>query len=96
MVVAILSEAMQVNVIRICLLLTVLGFSLNMGCARTLQQNFEPPGTIFQQKLRARLHDPYPSDDLGPPLVGVRPREFNQPYAEARDSQILPKGFERN
>lgn len=63
------------------------------GCRRMLQDSMQPPGTVFQQRNRAVLFDPYPSDDFGPPIVGGRPREFNQPFAEARGNQILPKGY---
>ncbi|MEZ6136049.1 MAG: membrane or secreted protein [Pirellulaceae bacterium] len=40
-------------------------------------------GTIERQKARAAVHDPYPLNDLGPEVVGGRPREFYAPQPEA-------------
>lgn len=40
------------------------------------------PGTIQQQRLGAALHDPYADPNLGPEVVGSRPREFQKPLAE--------------
>ena len=36
-------------------------------------------GTIYEQGNRATLHDPFPDNDLGAPVVGIRPREFSTP-----------------
>ena len=35
-----------------------------------------------QQQFDASLHDPYADNDLGPEVVGSRPREFREPLAE--------------
>ncbi len=61
------------------------------GCQNSLQQNLQPPGTIWQQRNRAVQFDPYPIDHMGPPIVGGRPREFGKPLAEAYDNQLYPK-----
>lgn len=58
------------------------------GCHMT--PNFGPQGTIGMQRNFAVLHDPFPSDDLGPPIVGGRPKGFEQPWAEARSNQDSP------
>ena len=55
------------------------------GCY--LRPNFGPPGTIGMQRSRAVLHDPYPSNELGPPIVGGRPRGFDNPQAQAENLQ---------
>ena len=55
------------------------------GCY--LRPNFGPPGTIGMQRSRAVLHDPYPSDELGPPVVGGRPRGFERAQAEPTNLQ---------
>ena len=39
-------------------------------------------GTIDRQKARAVVHDPYPLNDIGPEVIGGRPREFYNPPAE--------------
>ena len=51
------------------------------GCASDGSFLFNP-GTIQQQRLRATVHDPYSDQDLGPEVVGGRPRDFQQPLAE--------------
>ncbi len=78
---------------RWCLILVGMCVFSCVGCGRILQGSLQPPGTVFQQRNRAVLFDPYPSDDFGPPIVGGRPREFSQPFAEARGNQILPKAY---
>jgi len=42
-----------------------------------------PPGTINEQRNRATLHDPFPETDIGPDIIGGRPREFDRPLPEA-------------
>lgn len=57
------------------------------GCY--LRPNFGPPGTIGMQRSRAVVHDPFPSDDLGPRIVGGRPKGFDRPQAEAENLQEI-------
>jgi hypothetical protein len=59
-------------------LLLVAGLTMT-GCYRP---NFRHPGNTPYQSHQATLHDPYPDDDLGPEVVGGRPREFQKPLAE--------------
>jgi hypothetical protein len=40
------------------------------------------PGPIYQQQQNASIHDPYALDELGPEIVGSRPRDFQKPLAE--------------
>jgi hypothetical protein len=40
------------------------------------------PGNIYSQRLRATIHDPYSDQDLGPEVVGGRPRDYQQQLAE--------------
>lgn len=61
-----------------------------VGCQNGLQQNLQPPGTIWQQRNRAVQFDPYPIDHMGPAIVGGRPREYGKPLAEAYDNQLYP------
>ncbi len=39
-------------------------------------------GSTERQKSRAVIHDPYPLNDIGPEVVGGRPREFYNPQSE--------------
>jgi hypothetical protein len=55
-----------------------------------MRPNFGSPGTIGMQRSRAVLFDPFPKNDLGPPVVGGRPREFDTPLSEATDLQGSP------
>lgn len=57
-------------------------------------------GTIDRQKARASVHDPYPLNDIGPEVIGGRPREFMIPRSEAaREANVplqyrnLPPGY---
>lgn len=71
----------------ILLAFVLLSFSL-VGCQNGFQQNMQPPGTIWQQRNRAVMFDPYPIDHMGPSIVGGRPREFGKPLPEAYDNQL--------
>lgn len=68
------------------------------GCANRQGWGFgSGQGTIDRQKARAAVHDPYPLNDIGPEVVGGRPREYYNPQAEvvrshAVDNQ-LPQSF---
>jgi hypothetical protein len=45
-------------------------------------------GSIDRQKARAVTFDPFPLNDIGPPIVGGRPREFSNPMAEAQRNEL--------
>jgi hypothetical protein len=50
-------------------------------------------GTMDRQKSRAAVHDPYPFNDIGPPVVGGRPREFSTPRSEATREANIPRQY---
>lgn len=75
----------------VCLLGLWIVSLLLTGCQNGLQQNLQPPGTIWQQRNRAVQFDPYPVDHMGPAIVGGRPRDFSKPLPEAFDNQLVPK-----
>ncbi len=52
------------------------------GCCRTAMPSWSHPGTADAQRCRALRYDPYPENEPGPAVVGVRPREFDQPPPE--------------
>ena len=52
------------------------------GCASGGGFNFFNPGNIYQQRIRATIHDPYSDQDLGPEVVGGRPRDYQQQLPE--------------
>jgi hypothetical protein len=51
------------------------------GCALPPPQ-FSAPGPAVYQQKRAQLFDPYPENDVGPPVVGGRPQSYENPIAE--------------
>ncbi len=51
----------------------------------------EAPGTIYYQRSRAVVHDPFPDNSIGPPVVGGRPAGFEKPLADPIKSQLVPK-----
>ena len=48
-----------------------------------------PAGTLTYQRQNATLHDPYSDNELGPEVVGGRPREFQKPLPEPVRSRWL-------
>ena len=60
-----------------------------MGCASRPGWGFSwGQGTTNRQKSRAAVHDPFPLNDIGPEVVGGRPREYFNPQAEAARHQV--------
>ena len=52
-------------------------------------------GSEDRQKYRAASFDPYPLNDIGPEVVGGRPRGFMNPLPEANRNQIQSKATRR-
>jgi len=48
-------------------------------------------GSIDRQKNRAVTFDPYPLNDIGPPIVGGRPREHANPLPEAARNELTAR-----
>jgi hypothetical protein len=51
------------------------------GCV-TGRPNLAHPGNLQTQRFNAIAHDPYADPDLGPEVVGGRPRDFQKNLAE--------------
>ena len=77
---------------------------LGSGCANRPRWGLPTgQGTVQQQNTRAAVHDPFPLNDIGPEVVGGRPRGYMNPLPEAKRNQItgpvdrpydrLPPGF---
>lgn len=63
------------------------------GCASRTGWGFPwGQGTVDRQKSRAAAYDPYPLNDIGPEVLGGRPRDFMTPLPEAKRAQIGPTG----
>ena len=72
-----------------------LGFLMFISTGCRTQPNWGPQGTIGQQRSNAIQHDPFPSDDLAPPILGGRPAGFEQPKSEAVIAQGSPFSSKR-
>ena len=60
---------------------------MTIGCER-YRLRTGPPGTINEQRNRATIHDPFPETEVGPEVVGGRPREFDRPLPEAERNPL--------
>jgi hypothetical protein len=70
----------------VALLLTSIG-----GCAPEmagLRQSFAHPGPAAYQRAQAIQHDPYVLNDVGPEVVGGRPREYMIPVNEVERARL--------
>jgi hypothetical protein len=52
------------------------------GCCHTARPDWAHPGGTEVQQKRALRYDPYPENEPGPALTGVRPREYESPPPE--------------
>jgi hypothetical protein len=60
-----------------------LGFLIGMGgCKTTKTPDLFNPGTAEYQQRQAVRFDPYPDPNIGPEIVGGRPRDYQQPIPE--------------
>lgn len=73
------------NVFLMTLLLQMVVVS---GC--NIRPDLRPPGDIYRQRFDAVVHDPFPSDQLGPAIEGARPMEYARPLDEATGLQTNP------
>src|SRR5207342_666780 len=61
------------------------------GCApemASLRQSFAHPGPAAYQRQQAIHHDPYVLNDVGPEVVGGRPREYMTPLNESERANL--------
>lgn len=58
------------------------------GCTLPNRQS-QPARSMGQQQLDATQFDPYADNDVGPEIVGARPRDFQRPASEA----VRARGF---
>ena len=45
------------------------------------------PGSAGYQRANALQYDPYPLDDVAPPVAGTRPKEYDRPIPEVKRGQ---------
>ena len=76
-----------------CALLCALLLPLSACSTAVHKPRLLHPGPAGYQRAIAEQYDPYPLNDLGPEIVGGRPREFQKPQDEvSRARQLLPFG----
>jgi hypothetical protein len=69
--------------VRSIVLLVMSLVSLGMGgCVGTGTRDIFHPGDEKTQVARSQYFDPYPEPDLGPPIVGGRPPDYESPRDE--------------
>lgn len=79
-----MDETMSIR--KLLLLVVLLGcFS---GC--NYRPLFGPQGPMQVQQQKSNIHDPFPSNELGPAIDGVRPLGFEQPRSEVSSLQQSP------
>jgi hypothetical protein len=52
------------------------------GCQSTSPPSLTHPGSAKAQQNQAVRFDPYPENEMGPAMVGVRPRAYENPIPE--------------
>ena len=61
-----------------------------LGCGPQVRMpNFLHPGNLASQRFDAIVHDPYPLDDVGPPVEGGRPLGYQKPVPEVVRGRLL-------
>jgi len=59
------------------------------GCPTVRMPQLAGPGSAGYQRSNALQFDPYPLDDVAPPVAGGRPREYDRPIPEVKRGQIF-------
>jgi|SRR3954470_15014772 hypothetical protein len=75
---------------RTIVVVAILATSLS-GCAPELAglgQSIAHPGPAAYQRAQAIQHDPYVLNDVGPEVVGGRPREYQIPVNEVERARL--------
>jgi hypothetical protein len=57
------------------------------GCPTVRMPQLYHPGSAGYQRANALQFDPYPLDDVAPPVAGGRPREYDRPVPEVKRGQ---------
>ncbi len=60
------------------------------GC-RTDGRLLPPAGSIEKQRFSSTVFDPYTDNDIGPEVVGGRPKDFQKPLPDSDRSRLLQK-----
>lgn len=75
--------------IRCKLAILVLGAACLAGCRSDGRSLFAPPGSVAKQRSNAIVHDPYADNEIGPEVVGARPKDYQDPLSETDRSRLM-------
>ncbi len=59
-----------------------------LGCRSTAMPTIVPSGSAEYQQQVGNKFDPYPDPDVGPPVVGGRPRDYQNPVSEPQRARF--------
>ena len=59
------------------------------GCRGVHRPRLQGPGTAESQRQWAQIYDPYPEGEVGPDVMGGRPRDFDVARAEPQRARIF-------
>jgi hypothetical protein len=63
--------------------MVMIALSAPLSCSGCVAlPNLAHPGSEERQQARAQVFEPYPESEPGPPVIGGRPREYQNPRAE--------------
>jgi hypothetical protein len=62
------------------------------GC-RSDGRLFPPAGSAQKQRFNATVFDPYADNEIGPEVVGGRPKDYQEPLSESDKSRLLQKAW---
>jgi hypothetical protein len=77
----------------VCSIVVVTSAAAMAGCTAEVHRYIRfpdvlHPGWAQHQRAEAVEHDPYPLNDVGPEVVGGRPREYLQPVNEVERARM--------
>ena len=50
-----------------------------------------PPGSVAKQRNNAVVYDPYTDNEIGPEVVGGRPKDYQKPLSETERSRLMQR-----
>jgi hypothetical protein len=76
---------------RALLILVVIAVCLP-GCGVS-RPKLRAPGTVQQQRANAMMFDPFTDQDVGPEVVGGRPKDFQKPLSDPERSRLFLNSY---
>ncbi len=70
---------------------TALALAVALPACGVTKPSLTSPGTIEQQRFRSVMFDPYSDVDIGPEVVGGRPREFQRPLSQVDRNELVDR-----